>query len=44
MDRRYSKTLPRLELDPVFTDRILSLVVESDIGDGTISMLILDYF
>ncbi|KAJ7925913.1 P-loop containing nucleoside triphosphate hydrolase protein [Mycena leptocephala] len=36
ISRRYSKTLPRLELDPVFTDRILSLVVESDIGDGGI--------
>ncbi|KAJ7446519.1 P-loop containing nucleoside triphosphate hydrolase protein [Mycena galericulata] len=34
MDRRYSKTLPRLELDPVLTDRILGLVLESDIGEG----------
>ncbi|KAJ6575250.1 P-loop containing nucleoside triphosphate hydrolase protein [Mycena capillaripes] len=34
LDRRYSKTLPRLELDPVLIDRILSLVAESDIGDG----------
>ncbi|KAJ7103397.1 P-loop containing nucleoside triphosphate hydrolase protein [Mycena belliarum] len=35
MDRRYSKTLPRLpELDPVLTDRILSLVLEYDNGEG----------
>ncbi|KAJ6621236.1 P-loop containing nucleoside triphosphate hydrolase protein [Mycena sp. CBHHK59/15] len=34
MDRRYSKTLPRLELDSALTDRILSLVLESDIGEG----------
>ncbi|KAJ6604782.1 P-loop containing nucleoside triphosphate hydrolase protein [Mycena vulgaris] len=34
IDRRYSKTLPRLELDSVLTDRILSLILESDIGEG----------
>ncbi|KAJ7727845.1 P-loop containing nucleoside triphosphate hydrolase protein [Mycena maculata] len=34
IDRRYSKTLPRLELDPVLIDRILGLVLESDIGEG----------
>ncbi|KAJ7631081.1 P-loop containing nucleoside triphosphate hydrolase protein [Roridomyces roridus] len=33
-DRRYSKTLPRLELDPVLIERILDLVLESDIGEG----------
>ncbi|KAJ6503399.1 P-loop containing nucleoside triphosphate hydrolase protein [Mycena vitilis] len=34
IDRRYSKTLPRLELDPGLTDRILSLAAESHVGDG----------
>ncbi|KAJ7110080.1 P-loop containing nucleoside triphosphate hydrolase protein [Mycena epipterygia] len=34
IDRRYSKTLPRLELDSVLIDRILNLVLESDIGEG----------
>ncbi|KAJ7786454.1 P-loop containing nucleoside triphosphate hydrolase protein [Mycena metata] len=30
LDRRYSKTLPRLNLDPVLTERILNLVLEFD--------------
>ncbi|KAJ7361605.1 P-loop containing nucleoside triphosphate hydrolase protein [Mycena albidolilacea] len=34
MDRRYSKTLPRLDLDPALVDRILSLVVEADLAEG----------
>ncbi|KAJ7706044.1 P-loop containing nucleoside triphosphate hydrolase protein [Mycena rosella] len=34
MERRYSKTLPRLELDSVLTDRILNLILESDSGEG----------
>jgi hypothetical protein len=33
MDRRFSKTLPRLDLDPALTDRILALV-ESDMAEG----------
>ncbi|KAJ6519955.1 P-loop containing nucleoside triphosphate hydrolase protein [Mycena sanguinolenta] len=34
IDRRYSKTLPRLSIDPVLIDRILSLVVEADLAEG----------
>jgi ATP-dependent RNA helicase DHX29 len=34
MERRYSKTLPRLDLDPALVDRILSLVVEADLAEG----------
>lgn len=39
IDRRYSKTLPRLELDPVLTDRILGLVLESDIAEGARALI-----
>ncbi|KAF8216088.1 P-loop containing nucleoside triphosphate hydrolase protein [Mycena galopus ATCC 62051] len=34
IDRRYSKTLPRLDLDPALIDRILGLVVEADLTEG----------
>ncbi|KAJ7235880.1 P-loop containing nucleoside triphosphate hydrolase protein [Mycena haematopus] len=34
MDRRYSKTLPRIDLDPALIDRILSLVAETDLAEG----------
>lgn len=37
MDRRFSKTLPRLELDPALTDRVISLFLESESGEGTSS-------
>jgi len=33
MDRRFSKTLPRLELDPALVDRVIALVLESP-GEG----------
>ncbi|KAG5654782.1 hypothetical protein H0H81_003790 [Sphagnurus paluster] len=32
-DRRFSKTLPRLELDPALSDRVIGLVLES-FGEG----------
>ncbi|KAJ7181792.1 P-loop containing nucleoside triphosphate hydrolase protein [Mycena crocata] len=34
IDRRFSKTLPRLELDSVFIDRVLNLALEFDIGEA----------
>ncbi|KAJ7070917.1 P-loop containing nucleoside triphosphate hydrolase protein [Mycena amicta] len=34
MDRRLAKTLPRVELDPVITDRIIELALESYSGDA----------
>lgn len=30
MDRRFSKTLPKLELDTVVAERIINLLLESD--------------
>lgn len=37
MDRRFSKTLPRLDVDPALTDRILALAGESDTTEGNIN-------
>ena len=36
-DRRFSKSLPSIALDPSLTDRIISLALEVDILDGTVS-------
>lgn len=33
-DRRFSKTLPNLDLDPVVTHRILALAADSDLLEG----------
>jgi hypothetical protein len=44
MDRRFSKSLPRLELDHTLTDRIISLALEYDIGEGSSGKSLNMYF
>lgn len=34
MDRRFAKSLPRLELESSLADRIIAMVLESETGDG----------
>lgn len=38
MERRFSKTLPHLDLDPALTDRVLALAVEREPGEGMLSI------
>lgn len=34
VDRRFSKSLPRLELDSLLVDRIISLALDTDAVEG----------
>lgn len=34
MERRFSKTLPRLDLDPILIDRILAMAVICEAAEG----------
>jgi ATP-dependent RNA helicase DHX29 len=38
-DRRFSKSLPFLTLDPSLTDRIISLALEPDVVEGTVTKI-----
>lgn len=35
MDRRFSQTLPHLDIDPILRDQILAAAIDSDGPEGT---------